>query len=215
MDIQADLGTLLIATTRRACGIQLNKMGVTGHAQECLVGETGYARHERRVEAATIAAKVYSRCTPGGDEADAETQMVATCAILYLDIAGVGGRRGVEGTSTLRHPAFAELGKGRKHASDGNAWSAAIKDALCRASEGRRVCFCIDYGTLVFILGERRIPIDTRISPAAWRMTIAREGLRRALGLVAWRPDLPVVAPRESLPFWGALVNAIHAEAKS
>jgi NADH-quinone oxidoreductase subunit L len=38
----------------------------------------------------------------------------------------IGGRDGVEGSATARHPAFASCGKGRKQASDGGAWTAAM-----------------------------------------------------------------------------------------
>lgn len=49
--------------------------------------------------------------------------------VLTLDIGGIGGDNGLGGNSTARHPAFRDCGKGRKNATDGAAWSAAIRDA--------------------------------------------------------------------------------------
>lgn len=52
--------------------------------------------------------------------------------LLKVDAIGVGGSKGIEGASTARHPFLTRLGKGRKQARDGAAWSSAIEAAINR-----------------------------------------------------------------------------------
>lgn len=49
---------------------------------------------------------------------------------LALDQVGQGGRLGLTGDGTVRHPWLQGAGKGRKAASDGAAWTAAIAAAV-------------------------------------------------------------------------------------
>lgn len=50
-------------------------------------------------------------------------------ALLALEAVGLGGRAGLEGLATDRPDWCAGLGKGRRNASDGAAWTAALADA--------------------------------------------------------------------------------------
>lgn len=52
--------------------------------------------------------------------------------LCIADLIGVGGTQGLTGDGTGRIKAFAALGKGRKQAYDGPAWTAAIEDAIHR-----------------------------------------------------------------------------------
>lgn len=101
-----------------------------------LVRRGGPARHERRVTAAREALldlaweNVDDRAVgPLGEACEA-----TALAWLYgkLDAVGVGGPEGINGSATARFPGLEALGKGRKHASDGAAWSAAIDAAADR-----------------------------------------------------------------------------------
>ena len=49
---------------------------------------------------------------------------------LIVELLGVGGRLGLEGAATRRTGSFSLLGKGRRQASDGAAWTAAIEAVL-------------------------------------------------------------------------------------
>jgi hypothetical protein len=55
--------------------------------------------------------------------------LAQAAGLCLLDQIGVGGNDGVSGAGTTRLPCFAECGKGRKQASDGGAWDAAIEAA--------------------------------------------------------------------------------------
>ena len=59
-------------------------------------------------------------------------------AILFMDLVGVGGARGLEGASTARHPAFVTLGSGGKQSRDGGAWMAAAEQAFYELARERR-----------------------------------------------------------------------------
>ena len=100
----------------------LSDRGVTGAAADVLVRLGAPARHAARVEFA---------CALGDD-----WEVVAWA---LLDAVGIGGRAGLTGEATARHPAFANCGKGRKQASDGPAWTAAIAAAAEIHRAGRRV----------------------------------------------------------------------------
>ena len=102
--------------------VSLADRGVTGAAIDVLVRLGAPARHAARVE--------FVRAL--SDDCD-------VVAWALLDAVGVGGRAGLMGEGTARHPAFAACGKGRKHASDGAAWTAAIASAAEIRRAGRTV----------------------------------------------------------------------------
>lgn len=131
--------------TRRDDADILASLGVTGHAADTILAAAAAMRHQNRVAAAMAAAARWSSAieseqaaafaargpveldpSPSPEHPDTLVDTVWVCA---LDAAGVGGPQGVGGDSTTRHPAFRGCGKGRKGATDGGAWSAAIRGA--------------------------------------------------------------------------------------
>lgn len=165
----------------------------------------------------------------------AADQMRGHAALLcLLDTAGVGGRDGVEGASTTRLPCFSGLGKGRKQASDGEAWTSAI-----RMAAGQLLPCPYFYaptgGGLGLATGretEQGAMISMSVSPdrlmaaslGAWALTVAREGLRRNHGLKEWHPCLTfdlwscledhdcLERRSEERRRWAKLVNELHVE---
>jgi hypothetical protein len=85
------------------------------------VASTRRERHETRVAAVIDAATDYVAAEPA-----------RLAAVLALEIHGVGGPMGLGGPdgATGRMSWARRLGKGRRFASDGGAWSAAIAAAL-------------------------------------------------------------------------------------
>lgn len=134
---------LLAAKTRREAEAILANVGVEGAALAALLKHTAPARHKGRVERALQAAmegaaKVLASARRadfdpatinGGDQAEESAVAHVAALLLALDILGVGGHADAEGASTERLRPFSGLGKGRKQASDGAAWSAAIQEA--------------------------------------------------------------------------------------
>ncbi len=137
--------------TRREDAETLATHGVTGAAAEAILQAAAPTRHAHRVEVATAAAAAWSSATeeeqtaafagsgpveldpsPSADHPDTHVDTVWLCT---LDWAGVGGPQGCGGDATARHPAFRGVGKGRKRAADGGAWSAAIRNAAELAAQ--------------------------------------------------------------------------------
>jgi len=102
--------------------VSLADRGVAGPAADVLVRLGAHARHAARVE--------FVRTL--GDDCD-------VVAWALLDAVGIGGRAGLTGEATARHPALRGCGKGRKQASDGPAWTAAIAAAAEIRRGGRGV----------------------------------------------------------------------------
>ena len=217
-----------VVMTRQCRETELEGRGVSGKAMECLLAETAQERHLSRVAYARWAAEEYylNAAKLDRDEVTHDTLTLMAGAILWADVIGVGGRDGVEGAATTRHPALASCGKGRKQASDGGAWSAAIH----RAALDCAGCFRInDNGVLVYSRAHRDAPlnetmVDEATTPVAWVYSILREGLRRAAGLrrpahvpwaddrmgatgLGWHPGVPFDAPPESLAAWAKFYN--------
>jgi hypothetical protein len=196
--------------TRKSASDDLTASGVTGAALEALLDETAHSRHLARVAAATHAAEEYylAACGIDRDDISEETLRLAAGAILWADAIGVGGRFGVEGASTERHPAFAGCGKGRKHATDGAAWSAAIAEAApanCHFAVRRH-----DDGrvTPVFASPNGEISIDAEeVMPNRFLLSILREGLRRAYRIGGWHVGVPFAAQPDTLCDWADALN--------
>lgn len=107
----------------------LREQGVEGAAAEFLLRRSASDRHAMRVAKVREAVReALPTAHLGGGEAD------ALVFLTTLDAVGVGGPQGVGGDATARVPAFAGLGKGRKQASDGPAWTAAIEAAAYAAA---------------------------------------------------------------------------------
>jgi hypothetical protein len=80
-------------------------------------------RHCARVAAAIVALADYC----GGDGR-------AMHVVSALELQGIGGVDGIEGRATARMSWAKGLGKGRKQACDGDAWTAAIAEAATQCS---------------------------------------------------------------------------------
>lgn len=197
--------------TRRDRRFELERLGVGGEALTSLLDETSAERHQSRVDYARAMAEEYFLAQVGEEIRGYDVTRLAAVPIAWLDVIGVGGRHGVEGLASCRHPAFSSCGKGRKRAGDGDAWTAAIF-CVCADVDGR---FAVnEEGSIRFEVESEgsSILVDETLSPTAWRMSLAREGLRRAAGLRPWHKEVPIESTPPTLPAWGAAVNAIAAE---
>lgn len=106
--------------------------GVSGNAREIIRRATAPARHEWRVNEAIKAARKWIN----EDEFLRPMGNLAAWALLKLESLGLyGGGPANPGQGTLRHAAFRGLGKGRRQASDGDVWTAAIRCAADRLWE--------------------------------------------------------------------------------
>lgn len=215
---QIDLSTIV---TRREAEQTLEAAGVTGAALEALLRDSAPARHQLRVRAATEAAHAWAhQFYPAGDF----KANLLVMAVLHADCVGVGGKDGVEGTATARHPAFRRCGKGRKRARDGGAWTAAIAEAAS-VSAGAGYGFVAGWDGVVYFgrLADAALVEDSdgvqyfadvsQVLTTGHLYAIVREGLRRAAGLVGWHLNTPFHSPLESLPSWAAAVNRVAAAA--
>jgi len=99
--------------------------GCPRRASGIIAGLWASERHEWRSEETVLAA-------PGSSDPEKAFWVLA-------DALGVGGIQDIEGTATIRHPAFRRLGKGRWNASDGEAWRAASAEACSRLSGGLKI----------------------------------------------------------------------------
>lgn len=194
---------------------RLDALGVRGEAAQAILKETAPRRHQLRCKAAMAAAHNYIISLLGECVFEVEPLIVLLADML-----------GVEGSSTLRHSGLHKCGKGRKQAADGPAWTAAIEEAALAAlkslgsRDGCRGSWAwsahrnddlpyIAIECVARAAGREDIVVQACgidcIKPA-WALTIAREGLRRSLGLPAWHPAHPVGfrgEPRD----WADVVN--------
>jgi hypothetical protein len=223
----------------------LEGAGITGAAQDAILRETAPQRAEIRTKTALAAlldaalAAHDRECVSGegdacvcfrhedracfGDRrAPANVRRVGA-ALGYADVAGIGGHMGVSGDATARIPVLRGLGKSRKHASDGGAWSAAIATAAYRLVSGSDKFAALRDGRLVFgevgtdpdLAHASGLAVDVRHAvPYGWLLTIAREGLRRAVGLQAWHESVPIYAPAASALAWAESVNRLDAASR-
>jgi len=206
-------------TTRRDAADHLTALGITGTAAEALLQESTGARHQWRVARTVEAARAAAPESMGEGE-----RRLYAAGLLILDLLGVGGRQGVQGLATARLPAFETLGKGRKHAGDGDAWMGAAREALYQlAPEGGSLELAPDddapYGVFCHDPRDRAEsepigPIAALRGPALrpWLLTAAREGLRRAVGLPGWH-EVPCITwgDLDAPAAWARLVNALEA----
>jgi len=134
-----------VHSTAREARLVGEALTLEGPALDLWVRAGAARRHAARVEAAEAAAHAWTaewvRSEPrAGDPLTQGPLAHVVCAI--LDDMGVGGHMGTgSGGSTLRHPAFAACGSGRKQATDGGAWTAAIGAVVARSltEEGIRI----------------------------------------------------------------------------
>lgn len=214
-----------VVVTRQAQAEAFESLGITGDALEALLKETAPKRHEARVSAAIAAAEDWVLETMHLTREDwltGETLALMALCVLYLDVAGIGGRDGVEGLATLRHPAFSKCGSGRKQARDGGAWSSAIEAAALQLQEGVTPEYLACYSRWVrfrfvadvtdgraALIGAMGDGSCLAMGTEAWQLTVAREGLRRAVGIAPWFPSVPMDTRPETVESWGLLVNQL------
>lgn len=131
----AEVGVVLTAAAERKRG---ESMGLTGEALDLFVKAGAHRRHGMRVKIAQDALMEVGKAAISPEEvrmhgAGARLDALATrLAILAgkLDVGGIGGRFGCGGDATARLPGLHQCGKGRKQASDGGAWTAALEEAI-------------------------------------------------------------------------------------
>lgn len=163
---------------------KLSEQGITGPAQDLIIRAAAWREAQVRELAK-------AECLPPW----------ALWALCKLDEAGVGGTHDAEGRASARLPLFRKLGKGRKHASDGPAWSAAIA-AVAAGIEAEQEGLLIVPSVLLFPRGGRQLrpmlgvfsknepiwPLDE--APPRWHAAYAaRQLIERAdepAGLAAW-----------------------------
>jgi hypothetical protein len=193
----------------------LESLDLPKAAIEALLKETAIDRHNWRTSQALEAAKNWVVNCWGMEEDKLNGHVVRaqTSAVLLADCFGVGGHLGVGGASTRRHPAFNCLGKGRKSAIDGPAWSAAIL-AAARNCRGYFAPSRFDGLWLAYFADNLVARLDSKLVPFEWQLTIAREGLRRSFGLDPWFPDLMgyLKADESTCTDWADLVAYLTEE---
>jgi len=108
--------------TRQALESRLEDAGCPWHAASMISQLWSSERHLWRSQATIDAA-------PGSSDPEKAFWILA-------DALGVGGKEDIAGVTTIRHPAFRSLGKGRWHASDGAAWHAAACQAYITLTGG-------------------------------------------------------------------------------
>lgn len=159
-------------------------MGLEGEALENFVREGAAERHQSRVAAVRAAFK--------GQEG-------VLYALALADQFGVGGRADTEGHGTDRIPALAEFGKGRKQASDGGAWSAAIKEAWEGLQYER---YNLSYGP-----SGRVVSYSTRL--AGWSIRPAEEGDHdHAVVVVSPKGEVTPITWEDLPPRWARAMAA-------
>ena len=217
-------------TTRRDTLAACKAAGMSDRLTDAITKECGPIRHEYRAAAtlrvATEWVQLYAApdsalvapegIAPWADRVHDRDRKAAAVAVVYADLAGIGGRGGDGGDSTRRHPAFSALGTGRNQTTDGPAWMAAAQDLATREKspyegDGFRAAMLGHEAVLEFRWEGFRTRVDLVLT-VPWARTIAREGLRRHLGLDPWFPTLPIDV-EESGIFWIPLAQRLEDEA--
>jgi len=155
-----------------------SEWNIQGAAAELLAKGQAPERHAWRVKEAEAAAQA------------AEPERWR--GLIALEMFGLGGTQGIEGAGTGRLPAFRRLGKGRKAASDGPVWTAALKEAF---GAGQPTFCALEMGRLSVgatpeaydfraIFGVRE---DLALLP--WLEAVAAAGFLSAVGRLSdWEP---------------------------
>jgi len=185
--------------TRKQTAEYFSSLGIEGAAAEALLKETAAIRHADRVQRTlTAAAAECSRELESGHDPEHCTE----CLVLLLsDRIGIGGTQGCSGDSTARHPAFENLGAGRKQAGDGGAWMAALDAAIWQATR------TTDFSDIDIGPGDVWIAVGDE---PLWARSVAREGLRRAVGLAPWH-ELVGIALTGPAGEWSEILNRAEA----
>jgi hypothetical protein len=106
-----------------------------GGALEAVSKITAPMRAKSREEAALQAAKEWVWAHSPRSGSTIYDQEGAVAFLLMAEVRGLyGGGYRAPGAGTARHPAFRNLGSGRRHAQDGLAWTTAIASAAWKWS---------------------------------------------------------------------------------
>ena len=107
-------------------------LGMHGAALDLFVRKEARRRHDERVMTARLA--LFEGALALGVVPDGTDLLPLAVFLWALEMVGCGGPKGLGVTlgppATARIPALRHLGTGRKNAGDGDAWSAAIRDAF-------------------------------------------------------------------------------------
>jgi len=227
--------------TRKALREHLSEVGITGAAQEAILGETGHYRHDIRVRAAATAATVEVERTWGpliAAEAEAmddgipsrqwtghgwaaDVKNLLGFLVCTLDAFGHGGPDGVSGAATGRIAAFGGLGSGRKQATDGEAWTAAIREAAIGFGGSLARIYAPEQPQEQAYLGVRNNECSYTVTISSLilaglgpeTLTLCREGLRLSLGLAPWFASHPTELDADCPTAWATCVNELTAAA--
>ena len=132
--------------------------GVGPASIEAIRRATAEFRHEGRTWAAYQAACRWLSHTYDF-RTDYATLSAYAKALCFAEWHGLyGGSTRKPGTGTTRHPAFRFLGKGRRHATDGAAWTAAIAAVAAESHadvtvdpDGRLAIAVFDDGAVAYV----------------------------------------------------------------
>jgi hypothetical protein len=193
-------------------------------------------RHESRIEAAyfhTLAEVYKAECENTDHEAalDPEIAHTQAWAALTANGIGTGGDMGLggEGSRSARMPVLAGLGKGRRQASDGPAWDAAIKEAswiigsgVKKLTHGGKVegysHHSYEWGCdgkylcVKDIHTGRLLPVEDYIVPREWQITILKRGILQLEGLLPEEYEITIAEGEESTKWGEALEPLLEAE---
>lgn len=167
---------------------QWEEKGFKGPVVQMLADRTATARGGQRIKAAIEAAAIYVDETMFPEVDDEVTYVVYLEACLEVDAIGLAGRASRPrngGDRTERFPAFAGCGKGRRHASDGEAWSAALAQAAWKLEQESGIGFQFEPkdGELAARVSKNHgwlpelVPLGG-LFPAKWECAVAAEHLR-------------------------------------
>jgi hypothetical protein len=180
---------------------------LSGEARELVRRATAEARHEERVERA-LAEALSGLEHPSLDEWLRAWGLLATEAIGCNGPLGLGGA----GCATARLPCFSSLGKGRKQATDGLAWTAAIAVAQerCRGKLRKLLAepeLCLVGGGMGARAGDVEVALDV---PPEWEVAVAGRGILAALGIAS--PSAVEVKVAGTAAEWDEFRNSAIAE---
>lgn len=176
----------------------LHNAGINNTAiVEAVRKATARQRHEGRMFAAYWAARRWLSHALDFRK-DYDVLAAYAYALCFVESLGLyGGAPANPGTGTTRHPAFRALGKGRRHASDGEAWTAAL--AAVAAEVGADITVDPDGRLAIFVYKNgARIFVPVRIllaSEPEARRNLALHAARKGWD-IRW-PELITAAAKE------------------
>lgn len=119
---------------------RLASAGLAGHLLDLAVRAGGPARHQERVNTAISVCVEWCLQNFWMVQEDAHCthlhQLLLAHVLMTTDLNGIGGGFKCPGSSTTKMPWSSKLGKGRWHASDGDAWRSAQAEACFILQQG-------------------------------------------------------------------------------